>query len=50
MPRRIPDFPDAYLGWNQIASVGSNISLYGLLFFFFVLWLGFFGDSYREKI
>ena len=50
MPRRIPDYPDAFLGWNQIASVGSNISLYGLFFFFFVLWLGFFGDSYREKI
>ena len=50
MPRRIPDYPDAFLGWNQIASIGSNISLYGLLFFFFVLWLGFFGDSYREKI
>ena len=50
MPRRIPDYPDAFLGWNQIASIGSNISLYGLIFFFFVLWLGFFGNSYREKI
>jgi heme/copper-type cytochrome/quinol oxidase subunit 1 len=50
MPRRIPDYPDAFLGWNQIASIGSNISLYGLIFFFFVLWLGFFGNSYRERI
>jgi heme/copper-type cytochrome/quinol oxidase subunit 1 len=27
MPRRIPDFPDAYAQWNWIASVGSMISI-----------------------
>jgi heme/copper-type cytochrome/quinol oxidase subunit 1 len=42
MPRRIPDYPDAYLGWNQVASVGSYITFYGLLFFFFIVWLSFF--------
>lgn len=49
MPRRIPDYPDGYLGWNQIATIGSNISLYGFIFFIFILWLAFFGASYREK-
>jgi len=49
MPRRIPDYPDGYLGWNQIASIGSNISFLGLLFFFFILWVFFFGDIYKEK-
>jgi cytochrome c oxidase subunit 1 len=45
MPRRIPDYPDGYLAWNQISTVGSNISFYGLLFFFFVVWLSFFNDK-----
>jgi heme/copper-type cytochrome/quinol oxidase subunit 1 len=37
MPRRIPDYPDAYSGWNAVASFGSNISaISGLLFFYIV--------------
>jgi hypothetical protein len=42
MPRRIPDYPDAYLGWNQIASVGSYITFYSILFFIVSVWLTFF--------
>jgi cytochrome c oxidase subunit 1 len=38
MPRRIPDFPDAYSGWNSIASFGSTISaVSGLLFIFMIM-------------
>jgi cytochrome c oxidase subunit 1 len=33
MPRRIPDYPEAFLGWNQVASVGSYVTLVGLLVF-----------------
>ena len=33
MPRRIPDYPDAYAGWNLIASYGSYISFASTLFF-----------------
>ena len=36
MPRRIPDYPDVFEGWNRIASAGSAISAIGLLVF---LWL-----------
>ena len=37
MPRRIPDYPDAYFGWNYVQSIGSIISVIGTLIFFYVV-------------
>lgn len=37
MPRRIPDFPDEYSGWNVIASYGSMISVISVLIFLYVV-------------
>ncbi|MEM7123864.1 MAG: cytochrome c oxidase subunit I [Pseudomonadota bacterium] len=37
MPRRIPDYPDAYAGWNEISSYGSYITALGMIVFFYVL-------------
>nr|QGX86682.1 cytochrome c oxidase subunit I [Chloroidium sp. UTEX 3077] len=37
MPRRIPDYPDAFAGWNAVASYGSYLSLLATLFFFYVV-------------
>ena len=37
MPRRIPDFPDIYWGWNYISSVGSIVSVIGVFVFFWLL-------------
>lgn len=39
MPRRIPDFPDSYAGWNSVASFGSYISLFSALFFFYIVYI-----------
>ena len=38
MPRRIPDFPDVYAGWNLVSSIGSYITAVGMLAFFYVLY------------
>jgi cytochrome c oxidase subunit 1 len=37
MPRRIPDYPDAFEGWNYISSIGSYVSFAGALFFVWVI-------------
>ena len=37
MPRRIPDYPDAYFIFNKIASWGSYVSAISSLFFFYIL-------------
>ena len=39
MPRRIPDYPDAYAGWNALASFGSYLSILGAVLFFVVVYL-----------
>jgi len=38
MPRRIPDYPDAYDGWNAIASFGSQLSVVGAILFFYIVY------------
>ncbi|GAB4185586.1 MAG: cytochrome c oxidase subunit I [Thalassobaculales bacterium] len=37
MPRRIPDYPDAFHGWNMIASWGSYIGFASSVFFCFIV-------------
>jgi cytochrome c oxidase subunit 1 len=39
MPRRISDYPDAFAGWNLIASYGSYISTISAILFFFIIFV-----------
>ena len=49
MPRRIPDYPDAYAGWNTISSYGSIVSVISSLFFFYLISHALSGEGKSEK-
>jgi cytochrome c oxidase subunit 1 len=46
MPRRIPDYPDAFAGWNFISSIGSSISMFAAFFFVYIV---FYTLKYGKK-
>jgi len=48
MPRRIPDYPDAFAGWNAVASFGSNISIISFVFFFYVVYITLINKKIKE--
>jgi heme/copper-type cytochrome/quinol oxidase subunit 1 len=49
MPRRIPDYPEAFWGWNWVASYGSYLSYRSMLLFFYSFYLLLHkGYPYRE--
>ncbi len=41
MPRRYPDYPAAFAGWNMVASIGAYISFAGFLVFLYVVFRTF---------
>lgn len=38
MPRRIPDYPDAFAGWNAIATYGSYLTTVGIILWFYIVY------------
>jgi len=47
MPRRIPDYPDAFAGWNYISTIGSYITFSGAIFFVFIV---FYTLKFGKKV
>jgi cytochrome c oxidase subunit 1 len=41
MPRRIPDYPIIFYGWNHLASLGSYTTLTGIILFLYALYEGY---------
>lgn len=37
LPRRYPNYPDAYYGWNLVSSFGSIVSTVSIILFFYIL-------------
>jgi len=37
MPRRVPDYPDAYSFLNSVASLGSFVTIIAVIVFFFLV-------------
>jgi cytochrome c oxidase subunit 1 len=47
MPRRYPDYPEAFHGWNEVASFGSYIGGVSVLIFLYVVYRTF---TSKEKV
>nr|YP_009352112.1 cytochrome c oxidase subunit I [Euschemon rafflesia]AQX44274.1 cytochrome c oxidase subunit I [Euschemon rafflesia] len=41
MPRRYSDYPDSYISWNIISSLGSLISLLSMIMMMMIIWESF---------
>ena len=38
IPRRYSDYPDIYISWNVLSSLGSLISIVSIIFMIFIIW------------
>nr|YP_010531048.1 cytochrome c oxidase subunit I [Cladolidia biungulata]UXW93595.1 cytochrome c oxidase subunit I [Cladolidia biungulata] len=38
MPRRYSDYPDMFMQWNMMSSMGSTTSILSIMMFLFILW------------
>ena len=38
MPRRYSDYPDCFIKWHVVSSLGSWLSFVGVLYFLFIVW------------
>lgn len=49
LPRRIPDYPDAYSGWNAVSSFGSLVSVIATILFVYIIYTIFVNKNISGK-
>jgi len=49
LPRRIPDYPDAYSGWNAVSSFGSLVSVIATMLFIYIIYHIFVDQKVSSK-
>ena len=49
MPRRIPDYPDAFAGWNYVSSMGSLISVVATALFIYIIYNAYTDEGATEE-
>ncbi len=49
MPRRVPDYPDAYAGWNLVSSFGSIFSFIATFVFLYGVYLALSQNSNKKN-
>nr|YP_010406817.1 cytochrome c oxidase subunit I [Pardosa pusiola]URC16618.1 cytochrome c oxidase subunit I [Pardosa pusiola] len=47
MPRRYSDYPDVFIFWNMVSSMGSLLSLFAVMFFMYIVWEGMVMKSFN---
>lgn len=49
MPRRISDYPDVYLEWNYLSSLGSSISIISVILFIYIIYDQIINENKLKK-